>query len=184
MMHLDLIGAPFAGVAPRRLLQDEQLGAERASERFVAVTQAHEASDARCEVWRIGLISPAAKHVREMQVVLRHVLIHDAVGLIAIAYDIQTSLLAHGVVDDERRVTDLGRISGLGIESTFVVVAEYSVLAVGAPAHNPVYLDDELARVVNAHDDASSGVRIGGEACKIFDGLFLVGIHVCAFLKL
>ena len=101
----------------------------------------------RREVRCVGLV--LASHAAGEEVAL----LNDGVGLVTVGHNELVAHGAHGMVDDEARVLELGGVVRLGADAV-LALDKHAVAAVGAAAHDPV------VHAVLAHDDAAAGIGV------------------------
>ncbi len=148
----------FTGIrfVPGRAPQDDNLE-KRAQGGYIS--ERHESGDARGEVRHVGFVLAVAKQAAEALHFARIGLDfgNDRISLIAIADDAVTTILPHGVIHNETRICDLGRISRFG-KNPAAVGGHDPVPAVLAAAGQEVDVDDVDVLI---HSDHEAPARIG-----------------------
>ena len=125
-----------------------------------AVLHLHNARDARREVGGIRL--KGARAQRLGKALARGQVVVYRIRLVAVGHDGCFAQHAHGRVDDEGRVLQLGGVRRFGNDAA-VLRGEHAVAAVCAAAHDKIGDDGAFAVLRPSQHDAAAGVCIYGK---------------------
>ena len=145
-----------------------------------AAAHIYDTGDARGEVRRIVFVGAGGKGGLEA-VSGEEVAVHelgDRVGLVTVGHNGALPQGQHGVVNNQVRIFQLGRVSGHRADAALDGL-KHTVAAVGAAAHDPVG-DEHLAAVgaLSQHNAAARILIPGKIFVKVlFHNLYLVAAH-------